>query len=125
MEIQQSEPHKTAPNNIQLFESLQFLQSIFPKELIAMIYEYCKNLWNPFQVTCQKLKGRKVSRFERATLILVSNYLIRLIGNANDDNTYVEIWDLKEKKLERAGTLDCIEDFPYPPFSCFHTEKKK
>jgi len=96
------------------------------KVLIAIVYEYCKNLWNPFQITCQtQLRGRRVGLIEWETLGLTSNYLIRFIGSI-DENTYVELWNLKEKKLERTKTLDFIGHFQYTAFSwVFHNEEMK
>jgi len=104
----------TEPTNTERLDNLQeSLKNILPKELIGIIFEYKRILWNPYQLKCQNklaLRPTKYSNFK--IYVLSSTCLISKFGR---DPTSINRWNLKYKRIENSLDIPGITHIFFIP----------
>jgi len=99
--------------NRQIYTCLHyFLQKILPKDLIEIIFQYSKLLWDPYQF---KYQDEMYIGFDLFIYSLSPIYVISLFNDME-----LNLWNLKEKTKENSLQLpDLLHFCFYPPHSIF------
>jgi len=100
--------------------NLQYsLQLILPKDLIYIIFDYAKTLWDPYKIQCQNSICDKERPFGDIYL-LSKTYLVSIFSDTFFC-LHVNLWNIKDKKIEQNYASDYFDDYYfYPPHSILY-----
>jgi len=116
---QKISPFQT-PGNTELDYLQDCLKFILPRELIGMIFEYYKILWDLDKLKCQDTLALPPKSYLGCNMdVLSSTYLISSFWEYGDIlSTSINLWNLKEKKIENSLPFIGLQSYIfYPPQS--------
>ena len=98
--------------NLQIISVLNyFLEILLPKDLIYLIYEYSKDLWDPYQLKSQYLIRHSTEKNIEKICLLDLNHLITI------STWVINVFSIKENKV-----IKCLENKSFYCFNCYFLE---